>query len=57
MILEFCLEKESCVSNTWLKRDEKRKVIFIIDENETGNNFVLKKKRFIRNMKVIPEEF
>ena len=28
MILEFCLEKESCVSNIWLKREEKRKVTF-----------------------------
>ena len=22
MLLEFCLEKELCVSNTWLKREE-----------------------------------
>ena len=25
MLLEFCLEKELCVSNTWLKSEEKRK--------------------------------
>ena len=24
--LEFCLEKELCVLNTWFKREEKRKV-------------------------------
>ena len=28
MLLEFCLEKELCVSNTWFKREEKRKVPF-----------------------------
>ena len=26
MLLESCLEKELCVSNTWFKREEKRKV-------------------------------
>ena len=30
MILEFCLEKELCVSNTWSMREEKRKVTFRI---------------------------
>ena len=35
MLLEFCLEKELCVSNTWFKREEKRKVTSIIGENET----------------------
>ena len=34
MLLEFCLEKELCVSNTWLKREEKRKVTFRMGENE-----------------------
>ena len=33
MILGFCLEKESCVSNTWLKRKENRKVTFRLGEN------------------------
>ena len=28
MFLEFRLEKELCVSNTWFKREEKRKVTF-----------------------------
>ena len=35
MLLEFCLEKELCVSNTWFEREEKRKVIFGMRENET----------------------
>ena len=32
MLLEFCLEKELCVSNTWSKREEKRKVTFGMEE-------------------------
>ena len=28
MLSEFCLENELCVSNTWYKREEKRKVTF-----------------------------
>ena len=35
MLLEYCLEKELCVSNTWSKREEKRKVTFRMGENET----------------------
>ena len=35
LLSQFCMEKEICVSNTWLKRDEKRKVTFRMDENET----------------------
>ena len=27
-LLEFCLEKELCVSNTWFIKVERRKVIF-----------------------------
>ena len=30
MLLEFCLVKELCVSNTWLKRDGRRNVTFRI---------------------------
>ena len=33
MLLEFCLEKELCASNAWLKRDEKWKVTVRIGEN------------------------
>ena len=35
MLLEFSLKKELHVSNTWFKREEKRKVTFRIGENET----------------------
>ena len=35
MLLEFCLEKELCVSNAWFKREGKRKVAFRMGENET----------------------
>ena len=35
MSLEFCLEMELCVSNKWLRREEKRKVTFRMGENET----------------------
>ena len=34
MLSQFCLEKDSCVSNTLFKRKEKRKVTFRIGENE-----------------------
>ena len=32
MLLEFCLEIELCVLNTWLKREEMRKVTFRLGE-------------------------
>ena len=35
MLLEFCLEEKLCVSITWSKREEKRKVTSRIGENET----------------------
>ena len=60
MLLEFCLEKELCMSNTWLRRKEKRKVTFRMAENETEIDFVLINKehrRFIQNVKELPEEF
>ena len=48
MLLEFCLEKELCVSCTWLKGEEKRKVIFRIGENEKKIYLVLTKKEYQR---------
>ena len=48
------------MSNTWFRREEKRKVTFRMGENQTKIDFVLIKKeyqRFIRNVKSIPEEF
>ena len=44
MLLQFCFEKELCVSNTWLKREENREVIFRMDENEIEIDFVFIKK-------------
>ena len=35
MLLRFCLEKELCVSDTLIEREEKRKVTFRMGENET----------------------
>ena len=35
MLLEFCLEKELCVSNTWSKREGKMTVTLRMVENET----------------------
>ena len=43
-LLEFCQEMELRVSNTWSKREEKRKVTFTMGENKTEMNFVLIKK-------------
>ena len=40
MLLEFCLEKELCESNTWFRREERWKVTFRIGENETRMDFV-----------------
>ena len=60
MLLEFCLEMELCVSNTWFKREEKRKVTFRMGENETEIVVVLIKKehrQFIQIVKAIPGEF
>ena len=37
MLLEFSLENELCVSDTWIKKEEKMKVIFRMGENETEN--------------------
>ena len=33
MLLQFCLETELCVSNTWFQGDEKRKVTYRMGEN------------------------
>ena len=48
------------MSNTWFKREEKRKVAFKIGENEIEIVFVLIKKeqqRIIQNVKTIIGEF
>ena len=35
MLLELSLEKELCVSDTWFKREGKRKLTLRMGENET----------------------
>ena len=48
------------MSNTWPKREEKRKVTFRMGENEKEIDFVLIQKehwRFILNVKATPGEF
>ena len=60
MLLEFWLEKELCVSNTWFRREEKREVTFRMGDNETEIDFVLIEKEyqgFIQSVKAIPGEF
>ena len=59
MLLQFCLEKELCVSNSWFKREEKRTVTFRIDENDTEIHFVLikKERRFTQIVRSICGEF
>ena len=44
ILLEFCLEKELCMSSIWTKREEKGMVTFRMGENETDIDFVLMKK-------------
>ena len=44
MLLEFCLEKELCTQNTWIKREKNRKVIIRMEENKTVIDFVFAKK-------------
>ena len=43
MLLEFCLGNELCVSNTWSKREKKRKMTFRMGENETEIDMLIKK--------------
>ena len=48
------------MSDTWLTREEKRKVTFTTGDNETKINVVLIRKEhqlFLRSVKAIPGEF
>ena len=57
MLLEFCQDKEICVSNTWFEREERRNVTFILRENDIEIGFVLiriKHWQFLRNFNAIP---
>ena len=60
MLLELCLEKELCVSNTRFKREEKRKVTLRMGENETAIDLVLIKGEhspFLLNVMAMVGEF
>ena len=60
MLVEFGLEKELCVSSTWFKGEEVRKVTFRLGKDGTENNFVLMRKEhecFLGNVKAILCEF
>ena len=52
MLLKMDLEKESCMSNTWLNKEEKTKIILRMRENETK----IKTEYWwiLQNVKVIP---
>ena len=59
MLLEFCDQKDLCVSNRRFKKKEKRKVIYSLGDNETEIDFALVEKesiKFLKNVKVIPWE-
>ena len=43
-MFEFCLEEELCLSNTWIKREGKRKMTFRMGENETEIDCVDKER-------------
>ena len=59
MLLDFCLEKKLCMSNTWFMTEKKvtsPKVTFIMGKNEAEIGFVLVKeeyRQFLRNVKAI----
>ena len=58
MLLDFCVQKDLCVVNTWYKRDE-RKVTYSSGGNDTEIDFVLvgkEKRKYLRDVKVIPGE-
>ena len=58
-LLEFCVEKELCVANTWFKKKEKRKVTYSAGSCQTEIDFVLvgtENRKYIKDVKVIPWE-
>ena len=58
MLLNFCLEKELYVSDTWFRREDKGKVTFRMSENETDLvSMKIELRQFIQNVKAIPGEF
>ena len=59
MLLDFCVQKDLCVANTWYKKRDERKVTYSSGGNDTEIDFILmgkKKRKYLRDVKVIPEE-
>ena len=59
MLLDFCVQKELCVANTWYKKRNERKVTYSSGGNDTEIDFVLvgkEKRKYLRDVKVIPGE-
>ena len=57
MLLDFCVQKELCVANTWYKKRDERKVTYSSGGNDTEIDFVLvgkEKRKYLRDVKVIP---
>ena len=57
--LEFCVEKDLCVGNSWFKKKDSRKVTFNRGCSRTEIDFVLMKKRqrkFLMDVRVIGGE-
>ena len=59
MLVEFILEKELCVQNTWFQGEEKRKVTCKLGENGTKIDTVLRNEHweFLQTEKAIHGEF
>ena len=58
-LLGFCDEKELCVTNTWFKKTDKRKITYSAGRCETDIDFVLVRKKYrkyIRDVKVMQWE-
>ena len=54
MLFEFCLAKKACMSKSWFKREEKRKVVFRQGENETEIMLIKKEhQQLIQDVKAI----
>ena len=59
LLLEFCVEKDLCVGNSWFKKKDSRKVTFNRGCSGTEIDFVLMKRRqkkFLMDVRVIGSE-
>ena len=59
MLLDFCVQKELCLANTWYKKRDERKVTYSSGGNDTEIDSVLvgkEKRKYLRDVKVIPGE-